>query len=298
MTKSRIASLFKYRGLTFALIACLPVVILYAIFYLVPLGVTVVTSFFKWDRILIEGFIGFENYQRLFSDPIFYRSLTNILIWIAVAVFIHIPMCLMVAMILSTKLRGWQVMRTLLFIPQIISGVAWATIFISVFNPSFGLLNGFLQLIGLENLQRNWLFDPITAWPSIIATWLFFIGLYTMIMLAELLSIPEEVYEAATVDGASGIQLALYIKLPLLRLVTGTCLILTISGGLRYFDGLYIMTNGAPNFRTQTLALYLFQQYTHAKFAYANAIGTVMLVLGIILILTVMKLTRSNESDF
>jgi len=286
------------RDFMFAAVVCIPVVALYSAFYLIPIGTTIVTSLLKWDRIHIEGFIGLENYIRLAQDPIFFISLKNISIWLLIAVFVHIPFALIVAIMLSTKPKGWKVLRTIYFVPQIISGVAWATIFISVYNPSYGLLNGLLKLVGLSSWARNWLFDAATAWPSIIGTWLFFIGMFSMILLAELLSIPEEIYEAAAIDGASEIQAALYVKLPMLRLVTGTCLILTISGGIKYFDGLYIMTNGAPNFRTQTLALYLHQQYSYARYSYANTIGVALLLLGIVCILAVMKVMRTGEKDY
>lgn len=289
--------MLRKRGRLFAVCACLPVAALYLIFYLFPLGMTIGTSFFQWDQINIQGFIGFDNYKTLFQDEVFYTSIKNILSWIFIAVFVHIPFALIIALILSTKMKGWKFLRTAYFIPQIISSVAWATVFISVFNPSYGLLNGILKMLGLEHLGRNWLFDPVTAWPSIICTWLFFIGMYSMIMLAELISIPEETLEAARIDGANQIQTAVYVKLPAIRRVAGTCMVLTVSGGIRYFDGLYIMTNGAPNYRTETLALYLYQQYSYANFAYANTIGVILLILGIVLVSAVMKIMRTNEPD-
>lgn len=285
----------RRRGFIFALSASIPAMILYFLFYLIPLVATFVTSFFKWDKIKIGGFIWFQNYINLFTDKVFYISLKNIISWILVAAFIHIPFALMIALILSTRLRGWKVLRTVFFIPQVISGVAWAIIFVSVFNPSYGLLNGLLKGLGLENQMRNWLFDPTWAWPSIICTWVFFIGMFTMIMLAEIISIPNDVFESAEIDGASKMQQAFYLKIPLIRQIIGTCLILTVSGGIKYFDGLYIMTNGAPDFRTETLSLYLYQQFSYVHFAYANSIGIALLLLGIIMILTIMRSFRMKE---
>ena len=285
----------RRRGLIFALSSSMPAMLLYFTFYLIPLVTTFVTSFFRWDKILIGEFIGFQNYINLFTDNVFYISLKNIISWILVAVFIHIPFALMVALILSTRFRGWKVLRVIYFIPQIISSVAWAIIFISVFNPNYGLLNGLLKTLGLENQTCNWLFDPVWAWPSIICTWVFFIGMFTLIMLAEIISIPDEIFEAAEIDGANKIQQALYIKVPLIRQTTGTCLILTVSGGIKYFDGLYIMTNGAPNFRTETLSLYLYQQFTYVHFSYANTIGVMLLLLGIIIIRIIMRSFRMKE---
>ena len=243
----------NYKNFRFAILAVVPVLVFYFAFYLIPMGMTIITSFFDWSQIKMGGFAGFDNYEKLFHDSVFWTSVKNILIWIAIAVFIHIPMSLLVALLLSAKMKGWKVLRTLYFIPQIISSVAWAAIFMSVYNPSYGLLNGILEAVGLEKVGRNWLFDPKTAWPAVICTWLFFIGMYSMIMLAELISIPDEILEAARIDGANRFQIARFIKVPLARLVIGTCMIMTVAGGIKCFDSLYIMTNGAPNYKTDTL---------------------------------------------
>ncbi len=288
----------NYKNFRFAILAVVPVLVFYFAFYLIPMGMTIITSFFDWSQIKMGGFAGFDNYEKLFHDSVFWTSVKNILIWIAIAVFIHIPMSLLVALLLSAKMKGWKVLRTLYFIPQIISSVAWAAIFMSVYNPSYGLLNGILEAVGLEKVGRNWLFDPKTAWPAVICTWLFFIGMYSMIMLAELISIPDEILEAARIDGANRFQIARFIKVPLARLVIGTCMIMTVAGGIKCFDSLYIMTNGAPNYKTETLSLYLYQQYSYANFGYANTIGVFLLVLGIVIVSLVMKVLKTNEKIY
>lgn len=288
----------NYKNFRFAILAVVPVLVCYFAFYLIPMGMTIITSFFDWSQIKMGGFAGFDNYEKLFHDSVFWTSVKNILIWIAIAVFIHIPMSLLVALLLSAKMKGWKVLRTLYFIPQIISSVAWAAIFMSVYNPSYGLLNGILEAVGLEKVGRNWLFDPKTAWPAVICTWLFFIGMYSMIMLAELISIPDEILEAARIDGANRFQIARFIKVPLARLVIGTCMIMTVAGGIKCFDSLYIMTNGAPNYKTETLSLYLYQQYSYANFGYANTIGVFLLVLGIVIVSLVMKVLKTNEKIY
>ena len=288
----------NYKNFRFAFLAVVPVLVFYFAFYLIPMGMTIITSFFDWSQIKMGGFAGFDNYEKLFHDSVFWTSVKNILIWIAIAVFIHIPMSLLVALLLSAKMKGWKVLRTLYFIPQIISSVAWAAIFMSVYNPSYGLLNGILEAVGLEKVGRNWLFDPKTAWPAVICTWLFFIGMYSMIMLAELISIPDEILEAARIDGANRFQIARFIKVPLARLVIGTCMIMTVAGGIKCFDSLYIMTNGAPNYKTETLSLYLYQQYSYANFGYANTIGVFLLVLGIVIVSLVMKVLKTNEKIY
>lgn len=285
----------RRKALIFTIVACFPAAILFLIFYLIPFVSVFVTSFFKWDKILVEGFAGLDNYNKLINDPIIITCIKNNLSWTFIAAFVHIPLAVITALIISTKFKGWTVLRTAYFMPQIISGTVWAVVFVAVFNAQFGLINGLLDAVGLESWQRNWFFDSGTAWPSIISTWLFHIGLFNLIIVAEILSIPDDIFEAAKVDGANEIQMAFYLKIPLLRNVIGTCMILSISGGLRYFEGLLIMTNGAPNYRTESLALYLYQQYRLAHFAYANTIGMLLIVFGAVMIYAVSRVFRMRN---
>lgn len=116
-----------------------------------------------------------------------------------------------------------------------------------------------------------------------------------MIMLADLISIDDGIIEAARIDGANRFQIARYIKIPLARVVTGTCTVMTISSGIKHFDSIYMMTNGAPNYKTETLALYLYQQYSYANFGYANTLGVCILVVGIVLVSLAMKIYKTDE---
>jgi raffinose/stachyose/melibiose transport system permease protein len=282
---------------SFIVLAILPAFALFTIFYLLPMASLIITSFFRWDTIRMGGFIGIANYVKMLKDSIFYISISNNLTWTLAGIFLHIPMALMVALILSSKFRGWKVLRTVYFLPHVISITAYAVIYTSVFNPSFGLINALLKLAGLGSLGRNWLYDPHWAWPVIISTWVFHIGLFAMVMLGEIISIPEDMYEAAEIDGASRIQQSFYITIPLLRNIIGTCIILDVTGGLRYFEGLFIMTNGAPNYRTETLALYLYQQLQYIHYSYANTLGVALLVFGMALVLIFMKTFRLGKTE-
>jgi raffinose/stachyose/melibiose transport system permease protein len=282
----------------FIVLAVLPAIILFAVFYLLPMGALIVTSLFRWDSIRIGEFIGFENYIRMFNDKVFYIALRNNLSWSLTCAFVHIPLALVVALLLSRKPRGWKFLRTVYFLPHVISVTAYAVIWTSVFNPSFGLLNQILTSFGLNHLCKNWLYDLNWAWPCIIFTWVFHVGLFATILLAEILSHPNEMYEAAQVDGASRFQQEVYITIPLLRDMVGTCIVLDIAGGLRYFEGLYIMTNGAPDYHTETLALYLYQQMQLIHNSYANTLGVALLGFGALLILIVLKVFKVGKSTY
>jgi raffinose/stachyose/melibiose transport system permease protein len=282
----------------FIVLSLIPAVVLFGIFYILPMLGLIASTFFDWNTIKMGGFIGIGNYVKMFQDHVFYVALQNNLSWSLVAACIHIPLALLVALLLSKKVRGWKVLRTIYFLPHVISVTAFAVIWMNVFNPSFGLINSLLKVMGLTSWCHNWLYDQNLAWPAILLTWVFHVGLYAVIILGEILSIPEELFESAEIDGASGFKQSFHITIPLMRNITGTCVILTVTGGLRYFEGLYIMTNGAPNFRTETLALYLYQKIQLIQYSYANTIGVALLTFGLLFVISGMKLFKIGKSDW
>jgi len=289
--------------LRFKLTAILPALFLFSVIYLVSIGFMASTSLFKWDSLYIEGFVGIRNYVRMFSDrvesPIFYRAVLNNLSWSFIAAFVHIPLAILTAIILAGNCRGWKVYRVILFLPHVISITAFAVIYKQVFNPSFGLLKGLFGFLGIASLQDvNWLFDPGWAWPSIIMTWVFHVGFFAVVVMADVVSIPIELFESAQIDGAGAARRAVSITLPLIRNTVGTCVILDITGGLKYFEGLYLMTNGGPNYRTETLALYLFQKLQLLQNSYANAIGVALLALGLFVVLVANRAFRIGKSAY
>jgi len=194
-----------------------PAFVLFAAFFLIPIISIGYMSFFSWDGVNEGVFSGFANYTRIFSHDVFWRSLRNNVIWAFAAVFVQVPFALLMALILSQRPRGWKFFRTVYFLPQVISGIAIATLWSSVYNSEFGLLNGILRAFGQDHLARNWLGDPQTALISVVIFGLFYIGFYMVIMMAGITDIDDTYYEAATIDGANRIQMAGLITLPLIR---------------------------------------------------------------------------------
>ncbi len=281
------------RGIALSL---LPAVALFSTFFVVPLGVVVVTSLSDWGP-LDFAFTGFENYRLLFQDDVFWSALRNTALFAAAAVFIQVPVGVTIAVILSQHIRGWRILRTLYFLPNIVSGAALALVYVTFYNPRYGLLNQALGALGLDG-TRDWLFDVDTALPAVAATWVFTSGLVIILVMAEIAAIPDEVYDAAKVDGASRWETTRHITLPLLRNAIGVCLILVLLYTLAYFDGVYIMTGGGPANRTLTLSLYAFQEYSNSNWGYANAIGVLLVGFGLIVIVAVRRLFRIGERDF
>ncbi|HVO55060.1 MAG TPA: sugar ABC transporter permease [Solirubrobacterales bacterium] len=277
-------------------ISLLPALVLFSIFFLVPLGVVIVTSLSDWGPIGLS-FTWLANFSDLFSDPAFITALKNTAFFCAAGVFIQVPVGVALGIILSQRIRGWKVLRTIYFLPNIVSIAALALVYLSVYNPRYGLLNQILGALGFA-ADHDWLFDLNTALPAVAATWVFTAGVVMILTMAEIAAIPEEIYDAAAVDGASGWTQARHVTLPLLRNVIGVCTILVLLATIGYFDGVYIMTSGGPANHTLTLALYSFQEYSSGHWGYANAIGVVLIGLGLIAIVAIRRLFRVGERDF
>jgi len=276
-------------------LSLLPGAVLFTVFYLVPLVVVVVTSLSDWGPIELT-FTWTQNYRLLLTDDIFWTASRNTAVFLAAAVLIQVPVGVAAAVILARRVRGWRLLRTLFFLPNVVSYAALALVYVTFYNPRYGPLNQLLSGLGFDG-SRDWLFDVDTALPAVAATWLFTAGVVMILVMAEIEAIPAEIYESARVDGASRWQLTRHITLPLLRNVVGVCLILVLLGTLAYFDGVYIMTGGGPADRTLTLSLYAFQEYSNSDWGYANAIGVVLIAAGLLGILLLRRVFRLGERD-
>lgn len=271
----------------------IPAIVLFVTFFIYPVGYVAFTSFTKWDGVGAREFVGLKNYKFLFTDDVFLKSIKNNVIWALAGGFIQVPLAIIVAMLLSKKPRGWKIFRTIFYFPNIISGLALAMMWLAIFNSEYGALNALLKAIGLGNLQKNWLGDMNTAFPVMIIYWLFYIGYFMVIIMADISSIPESYYEAAEIDGASTFKQDLYITLPLIKGSITTCLTLALIYGLRQFENVYLMTNGGPDNNTSVMVLYIFKEFGNMNYGLANAAGVVLILVGSIVIITVRKVFKA-----
>ncbi len=274
----------------------LPALVLFIAFFVFPIGYVLVMSLFNWNGISAPEFVGFANYQKIFSDRVFWRSIRNNVIWAFAAVFVQVTLATVMALILSKKPRGWKFFRTVYFLPQVISGVALAAMWSAVYNSDYGLLNGFLRLIGLGNLATNWLGNTKTAFWAVLIYGLFYIGYYMTIIMAGITSIPEDYYEAARIDGASPLQMDLHITIPLVKYSIQTCVTLAAVFGLRTFEQIYLLTNGGPANRTSVVVLYLYNQMRNNKYGIANASSVMLILTGAFVIVAIRAIfARSKD---
>ncbi len=275
----------------------LPAVILILVFYFVPFLFLIYTSLTNWSAgdFTNADFIGLDNYVLLVKEAYFWSAIRNTVIWIAVNALIHIPLCLLVAILLSHKPRGWKLFRTVYFFPQVISPFALAMMWMFLLNPSFGPFSALLDFIGLGSLKMNWLGDFRSALPAIMFTWVFNIGFFMIIFLAQIGTIPKEIYESAQMDGANVFQKEWYITVPLLKQTVFVCILLAVTATFKQFELVYQLTNGGPGTTTELLSISMYKRFLENKSALANSIGVIMLLLGVVTIYVLRLFSRREE---
>ena len=264
-----------------------PKIIGLILFTLGPVIASFLLSFTNWDLVSKPIWVSFYNYKHLLNDETFIKALTNTLYYTIISVPLGMTVSLLLAIAMNQKIKGILAFRTAFFIPVISSMVAISLLWRYIYNSQYGLLNYFLGLIGIP--PQNWLGNIKLAMPSLIlmSVWKG-LGQNMMIWLAALQGIPEELYEAARIDGANKGQQFKNITLPLLSPTTFFMLILGIIGSFQVFESSYVMTNGGPANATLTIVLYLYSNaFEWLKMGYASAMSYILAL--IIFVLTIVQ---------
>ncbi len=273
-----------------------PAVFLVIMFFVIPVLYICVVSLLKWDGISAPVFRGITNFAKLFKDKAFIRSVENNIIWALVAACIQVPLAMLMAIILSRKPKGWKFFRTVYFFPQVISGIALATLWRAVYNAESGLLNNILISVGAGRFACDWLGGMKTAFPACLIYWVFYVGYYMVIMMADITTIDETYYEAATIDGATDFQQAIHITIPLIKNSSLlTCVTLASVMGLRQFEQVYMLTNGGPANKTSTIVLYLYKKLQDSNYGMAAASAIILIVVGAVFIVCIRKLFEERR---
>jgi len=277
----------------------LPGILLFSFVFLGPILVLFGTSFTDWSIAKDLSFVGLRNYIYLFTeDKIFLDSLTNTIIWILLQATIHVLIGTTVALVLAKKRWYSNATRTIFFIPNIISSAALGMLFLCVMNPQYGLVNSLVTKITGEGFYQNWFMDPKTAFFTVTMTWLPYAGLVTILVMAEMSSISEDVYEAAKIDGASSFQTDIHVVLPLMKNIIGTSVVLAATSMLQKLDIIMMTTSGGPGSRTMNMPMYLYKTvFTNNNYGLANAQGVLLIVLGVIALKAIRKLFQMDAKE-
>ncbi|MBI2940876.1 MAG: sugar ABC transporter permease [Chloroflexi bacterium] len=279
------------------LLFVLPALTVYSLFVVYPVLYSTALSFYEWN-----GFqptwtpAGLANYQRMLEDPVFGIAFKNTLMYAASLAIFQPLLALGLALVLDSLRRARIFFRTLLFIPYILSHVMVSLLFNQIYEPNFGLLNEFLRGIGRPEWTQIWLGNATLAVPAIILVGLWQgLGFGMVVYLAGLQNIPQELKEAAQIDGATAWGVIRHVTIPLLRPVTLVVVVLVMIGSFKMFDYVFLMTQGGPAHSTQVLASYVFHNaFVRNYMGYASAIALVMMALTLSLSFVQSRLFRSD----
>lgn len=279
----------------------IPSLLGFLIFTFIPVVISLCLSFTSWNFMEgIEGikFNGLANYIRLFSDEWFLNSYKNNIIFTAVTVPVLIALGLVMATIINKYIYGGGVVRTMIFIPYIASVVAVCTVWMVLLQPSYGPVNEFFRSIGIAN-PPGWLADFKWSLPSIMIIYVWQqVGYYSIVFLAGLKGLPEDVYEAAKVDGASSIRQFFSLTVPLISPTTFFLTIMGIIGSFKVFDQISVLTQGGPGSSSSVMAYYVYRTaFDYFEMGYANTLAWALFVLVFIVTLVQWKMQAkfSNE---
>lgn len=273
----------------------LPALLIFAFAVLLPVGMTAGYSLTEWNGYGEQLFVGLGNYLELLGDQLFGRSFLHITLYILATLVLEVLLGLMLAGLVTAR-RGRGVwFRTAVFTPVLLPMVVVAVLWSFIYNPDFGLINATLRALGLDDLTRLWLGDPSTALLAIclVSGWVF-AGFYMTIFVAALTQVPQEVVEAAKLDGAGEWQIFWRVKVPMIRGSIEVAILLCVTGGFQGFDLFYVLTNGGPYYSTEIPTTYMVRTVFHnGEVGYGSAMAVALTAVVVACGLVYMRLRRA-----
>lgn len=296
-----------------------PALIFYVTLVILPIALAAVYSVFRWDGLgplldttctdayaangsqgpnYCNRFVGFENYERALTDPTFLGAIGHNFFIVGLSLLIQGPLAIGLALLLNRRMRGRTVLRLLIFIPyvlsEVVAGLAWKLLL----SPNAGF-DSFLSVFGWSGDKPNWLADPdLVMWTMFaILTWKY-VGFAVLLMLAGLQGVPEELSEAAQIDGASWWQTQRHITIPLLGPTIRIWAFLSIIGALQLFDMVWVTTHGGPNFASATMATYLVEiGSSRQQIGYGTAVAVILFVISLVIALLYQRFALNRDLE-
>lgn len=270
----------------FIAIGLFPSLLIYALFVFVPVIWSAYYGFFNWSGIGAAKFIGLGNYVEILHDKVFWHSLKNNVVFVLASVFGQLPIALVLAIVLHKNTFLQRFLRSSIFMPMVLSSVIIGMIWQYIYHPQIGILNFLLDDLHLGGLKLQWLSDERIAIFSLVPPLIWsFVGLYLIIFSSAFQNIPGEIHDAALIDGATGARKLFSITLPMIWSTVQVAIILCISGSLKSFDLVYVMTKGGPAHATELLATYMYNStFAVYRYGYGSAISTSIVLISLLLI--------------
>lgn len=277
----------------------LPAFIIFFIIVIAPIFLSGYYSFLEWDGMGEGKFIGLRNFIELFTNKNdgFPKSIVNSFILAALSVFIQLPIALAIALVLAKGIKGENYYRTIYFIPVIISTVVIGQLWRKVYHPQYGLLNVLFGKLGLESMQQEWLGDMDTALLAVFIPIVWqYLGYHILLMYASAKSIPEELFEAARIDGASSFKTAIKVTIPLMKPMLNVCVTYALVGSLKVFDLVYILTNGGPAHATEVPSTLMYNTiFARNMYGYGSSMAIFIIVECLILTVVIQRIFRTDD---
>jgi raffinose/stachyose/melibiose transport system permease protein len=278
----------------------LPALVFFVGIIVVPILMSMFYSLQKWDGITGMKFVGFQNYAALFTDKSlnYPQALLNAVFFAAVSVGIQLPLSLLLALLLAKKRGGSRFFLSIYFIPVLLSTVVIGQLWLKIYNPEYGILNMALKAVGLESWAKVWLGDRSTV---LVATFIPILWQYTgyhmLLMYAGINSVPAEMQEAALIDGASEWQINRRIIIPQIKPVLRVCLIISITGSLKVFDLIFVLTKGGPAHASEVPSTLLYTMlFNRNNYGVGSAIAVLLVALCLLFAVVLRKAVRT-EAD-
>jgi multiple sugar transport system permease protein len=279
-----------------ALLFILPAVIGLVLFYFWPLVRGIWLSFTSWDLLSPEKFVGVENYQRMFADPVFWNAIWVTLEYVVLNIGIQTIVALVIALLMQ-RLTQSTLVRGLILAPYLVSNVVAALVFFWILDFQLGIGNQILEWIGLDRIgfftTEEWAIPTI----ALVNVWRH-MGYTALLIFAGLQAIPHNLYEVAKVDGASEFRQFTGITLPLLRPILGLVLIISVIGSFQVFDTVSVTTSGGPVNASRVLQMYIYENaFAQFNFGYASALSVAMLAILVVVTFFQYRITRAGQTD-
>ena len=288
-----------YSNKFYIVIFLLPALVLFCGVLIAPIGASFYFSLFDWNGLGAKTFLGLANYKELFtSNSIgFMKALRNSLLLAALSVFLQLPLALALALTLGRKVKGERLFLSVFFMPVLISTVVIGQLWLKIYNPDYGILNVFLRAVGLENLTNIWLGTKKTALGAVFVPVLWqYVGYHMLLLYAGVKSVPQELREAAMIDGATDGQVDRYIVLPLMKPIIRVSVIFAVTGSLKSFDLIYVLTNGGPQHATEVPSTLMINMlFLRNRYGMGSTIAVLLIVLCFAFALLISAIFREGE---
>ncbi|HEY5586232.1 MAG TPA: sugar ABC transporter permease [Ruminiclostridium sp.] len=258
-------------------------------------------SLLSWDGIGKASFVGLKNYVNLFVNNTdgFTRAIYNSIILAVLTVGIQLPLALFFAIVLAKHIKGETFFRTAFFIPVTISTTVIGQLWLKIYHPSYGMLNVLLDSLGLNSLSRGWLGNTSTALIACFVPIVWqYVGYHMLLLYTSIKSIPDELFEAAYTDGATNLQIAFKIIIPLIRPMLQVCTVFSVVGSLKVFDLIYVLTNGGPAHASEVPSTLMFNTiFFRNQYGYGSAMSIFIFIECLVFTVIIQKFMKREDAN-